>query len=71
VADRVVQPGWRQAVLVLGIVLDVVLVVAAVTLAVPALRDVVLHTPVAIVVLVVGTALVLWRLAFRPPPEGG
>jgi hypothetical protein len=61
------QLGWRQAVLVLGIVLDVVLVGASITLIVPPLRDVVLHTPVTIAVLVTGTAVVLWRLASRPP----
>ncbi len=61
------QPGWRQVVLVLGVAIALVLVAAAITLAVPALRDVVLHTPVTIVVLIVGTVLVLWRLAGRPP----
>jgi hypothetical protein len=61
------QLGWRHAVLVLGIVLDVVLVGASITLIVPPLRDVVLHTPITIVVLVAGTAIVLWRLASRPP----
>jgi hypothetical protein len=61
------QLGWRQAVLVLGVVLDVVLVGAAITLIVPPLRDVVLHTPITIAVLVAGTILVLWRLASRPP----
>jgi len=63
------QAGWRQALLVLGIAVDVVLVGAAITLAVPTLRDVVLHTPIAILVLVVGTAGVLWRLAARPPAD--
>ncbi len=66
-AEPAPQPGWRQAVLVVGVVVDVVLVVAAVSLLVPPLRDLVLHTPLAILVLVVGTALVLWRLAARPP----
>jgi hypothetical protein len=61
------QLGWRQAILVLGIVFDVVLVGASITLIVPPLRDVVLHTPVTIAVLVAGTAVVLWRLASRPP----
>jgi heme A synthase len=61
------QAGWRQAVLVLGVVLDVVLVGASITLVVPPLRDAVLHTPLTIAVLVVGTVLVLWRLAARPP----
>jgi hypothetical protein len=62
------QAGWRQAILVLGVVIDVVLVGASITFLVPPLRDAVLHTPVTIAVLIVGTVLVLWRLAVKAPP---
>jgi uncharacterized membrane protein len=55
-------PGWREAILVGGVVVDVVLVIAALTLILPT-RDVILHTPLTIVVLVVGTVLVLWGVA--------
>jgi hypothetical protein len=61
------QAGWRQAILVLGVVIDVVLVGASITFLVPPLRDAVLHTPITIVGLIAGTVLVLWRLAAKPP----
>jgi hypothetical protein len=49
------SPGWREVLLV-GLLTDLL----------PAgLRSVVLDTPLAIVVLVLGTALVLWRAATR------
>jgi len=47
----------------------VVAAAAAVTGLVPPLRDLVGGTPVAIAVLVVGTVVVLWQLAARPPTE--
>lgn len=53
--------------LVAVLVLAAVLVAAALTGLVPPLADLVGRTPFAILVLVVGTALVLWRLAARPP----
>ena len=58
------RPGVREAVVVGGIVVDVVLVVAALSLALPSpVRDTVLHTPALIVVLVVGTIVVLLGVA--------
>ncbi|HEY3523800.1 MAG TPA: hypothetical protein VGK63_08855 [Candidatus Limnocylindrales bacterium] len=61
------QAGWRDVVLVAVLVLLAVAVAAAVTGLVAPLGDLVGHTPLTIVVLVVGTALVLWRLALHPP----
>jgi hypothetical protein len=58
---------WRDVVTVAFVVLALVGVAAAVTGLVAPLGDLVGHTPLAILVLVVGTALVLWRLAARPP----
>jgi hypothetical protein len=58
------SPGFRDAVVVGGVVVDVVLVIAAVSLALPTpLRNVVTNTPALIVVLIVGTVVVLWRVA--------
>jgi len=46
----------------------VVLGAAIVTSVLPTnLQEVVFHTPLAIVVLIVGTAWLLWRIARRPP----
>ena len=62
------QPGWRQVVLVAGVVVTVVLGAAVVTSLLPrSVQEVVFHTPVAIVVLLVGTGLVLWRVSRREP----
>jgi hypothetical protein len=68
-ADRRAQPGWREAVLVTAAVVLVVAAAAALTGLVPPLRDLVGGTPVTIAVLVVGTVVVLWQLAARPPTE--
>jgi FtsH-binding integral membrane protein len=67
VSDARPQAGWRDVLLVAAIVLLGVLVAAAVTGLVPPLADAVGHTPLTILVLVAGTAIVLWRLASRPP----
>lgn len=60
------QPGVREVLLVGAAVLLTVLVAAGATALLPREgQDVVFHTPLLIVVLVVGTALVLWRI-LRP-----
>jgi hypothetical protein len=60
------SPGSREVLLVGLLVVAVVLGAALLTDLLPAgLRSVVLDTPLAIVVLVLGTALVLWRAATR------
>jgi uncharacterized membrane protein len=64
------QPGVREVILVAAAAAAVVLGAAIVTglLPEPAQR-LIFHFPVTIVVLVVGTAFVLWRIATRRPPE--
>lgn len=65
------QPGWREVLGVAIVVVAVVLGAAIVTSLLPtAAQEVVFHTPLAIVVLLVGTGWLLWRIARRPsgPP---
>ena len=66
------QPGWREVMMVAGFAVAVVLGAAIVTSILPTdVQEVVFHTPLAIIVLIVGTAWLLWRIARRPagPPE--
>ncbi len=50
-----------------AIVVAIVLAADAITgILPPGLQDVIVHTPAAIVVLVLGTALVLWRILRAP-----
>jgi heme A synthase len=66
------QPGWREVLVVAGFAVAVVLGAAVVTSILPTdAQEVVFHTPLAILVLIVGTAWLLWRIARRPagPPE--
>ena len=61
-------PGWREVLVVAAIVVVVVLGAAFVTGALPAAgQDIVFRTPLAIVVIVVGTVGLLARLVRRPP----
>ena len=57
--------GWREVLIVAAIVVAIVLVVAQLTSGVS--RDI--RTPATILVLIAGTAWVLWRVARREPPE--
>lgn len=62
------QPGWREVLAVAGVVVAVVLGAAVLTSVLPTgAQEFVFHTPLAIVVLVVGTAWLLWRISRRPP----
>lgn len=64
-ADR--QPGVREVVLVAAAVVVTVLVAAAVTAVLPREgQAVVFQTPLLIVVLIGGTAIVLWRILRAP-----
>ena len=66
------QPGIREVALVAIAVVVTVLVAAGVTALLP--RDgqaVVFHTPLLIVVLIGGTAFVLWRILRHPGPGPG
>jgi len=62
------QPGWREVVLVAVAVVAVVIGAAVITGLLPAaIQDVVYQTPIAIVVLIVGTGWLLWRISRRGP----
>ena len=62
------SPGLREALLVGAVTVLVVLGAAVLTFVLPGdARDVVFRTPLLILVLIVGTALVLWRIT-RPGP---
>ena len=59
-------PGLREALLVGGLVVVVVLLAGVATYLLPGdARDLILRTPVLILVLLGGTAAVLWRIS-RP-----
>lgn len=63
------QPGLREVLLVAGLVVLVVLAADALTGVLPTdIRNVIVHTPLAIMVLVLGTAFVLWRILRAPKP---
>lgn len=64
------QPGLREVILVAAAVIVTVLVAAGLTALLPKdAQAVVFHTPLLIVVLIGGTALVLWRI-LRTPGSG-
>ena len=61
------QPGVREVLIVAAAVVAIVLAAAALTAVLPRdLQELVFHTPLLIVVLVVGTAVVLWRILRSP-----
>jgi threonine/homoserine/homoserine lactone efflux protein len=61
-------PGWREVLVVAAVVVGIVLGLAVLTSVLPVgLQDVVFRTPLAIVVLVVGTVGLLVWLARRRP----
>jgi heme A synthase len=69
VADRR-QPGARDVLVVAAIAVVVVLGAAFLTSALPeGLQRVVFHTPLLILILVVGTAGLLLRISSRRPPQ--
>jgi heme A synthase len=62
------QPGWAQVLLVAAIVVAVVLGASMATSLLPtSIQEIVFHTPLTILVLIVGTAWLLWRIARRGP----
>jgi FtsH-binding integral membrane protein len=70
VADRARAVGWREVLTVAAVAVGVVLGAAILTAVLPVeAQRVVFHTPLLIAVLIVGTGLVLWRIAARRPPE--
>ena len=66
------QPGWREVLLVAATAVAVVLGAAVLTSALPTgAQEFVFHTPIAIIVLVIGTAWLLWRISRRPAGPRG
>ena len=69
-ADQTRAVGWHEVLIVAAVAVGVVLGAAILTSALPTdAQRVIFHTPLAIVILVVGTGFVLWRIATRRPPE--
>ena len=69
-ADRARPVGWREVLIVAAVAVGAVLGAAILTSVLPTdAQRVIFHTPVLIGVLVIGTGLVLWRIAARRPPE--
>jgi MFS family permease len=70
VAERARTVGWRQVLVVAGAAVGAVLGAAILTAVLPTdAQRVIFHTPLLIGVLILGTGVVLWRLAARRPPE--
>ena len=69
-AERSRSIGLREvltvAILAVGLVLGAAILTAVLP---PDAQRLVFHTPLLIVVLVLGTGYVLWRIAARRPPE--
>ena len=62
--------GWRQVLIVAAAAVGAVLGAAILTAVLPTeAQRLIFHTPLLIGVLILGTGLVLWRLAVRRPPE--
>ena len=61
--------GWREVLVVAAIAVAAVLAVDALATFVPAIGTVFQSTPVMVVVLIVASAVLLWRVASRQPPE--
>lgn len=60
------QPGWREVVLVAVAAVAVVLGAAVLTSVLPtSLQEIVFHAPLTIVVLLVGTGWLMWRIGRR------
>ncbi len=63
------QPGLREVLLLAAAVVAIVLLAAGVTALLPSEgQGVVFHTPLLILVLIGGTAIVLWRILRSPGP---
>ena len=62
--------GWRQVLVVAAAAVGAVLGAAILTAVLPIdAQRLIFHTPLLIGVLILGTGLVLWRIAARRPPE--
>jgi heme A synthase len=66
VADPDSQPGWRSVLIVALVVVAAVLGAAVLTSLLPTgIQELIFHGPVLIVILIIGTGALLWRVA-RP-----
>jgi hypothetical protein len=61
--------GWREVLIVAAVAVVAVLATQVVATLVPPIGDLVRATPVIVIAMVAVTALVLWRIAARRPPE--
>jgi FtsH-binding integral membrane protein len=69
-AERTRAVGWREVLTVAAVAVGLVLGAAILTSVLPVeAQRLIFHTPLLIALLVLGTALVLWRIAVRRPPE--
>ena len=68
-ADQLRNVGWRAVLTVAAVAVVAVLAIQVIATLVPPIGDFVRATPVIVVVMVVVTVLVLWRIAVRRPPE--
>ena len=68
-AERRRAIGWREVLIVAAIAVAAVLAVNALATFVPAIGNVFQRTPVIVVVLIVASAVLLWRVAARQPPD--
>ena len=67
---RAPQPGWTEVILVAFAVVVAVLAAAAVTGFLPTpIQQAIFHGPVLIVVLIVGTGWLLWRISRGRPVD--
>ena len=67
-ADEARAIGWREVLIVAAVAVAAVLGAAFLTAILPTdAQRVIFHTPLLIAVLIVGTGLVLWRIARKPP----
>jgi MFS-type transporter involved in bile tolerance (Atg22 family) len=69
VADGRRAIGWREVLIVAAIAVAAVLAVDALATFVPAIGHVFQSTPLIVVALIVASAILLWRVASRQPPE--
>ena len=62
--------GVREVLIVAAIAVGLILAAQVVTISLPdPISGILFRTPLVIVILIVGTAGLLWRIATRQPPE--
>ncbi len=69
-ADGARSAGWREVLTVAAVAVGAVLGAAILTSVLPVeAQRLIFHSPLLIAILILGTGLVLWRIAARRPPE--